>query len=214
MSSSDPASAKGANPVRHLDALCARRPELAACRAEIERAFALLERCFRAGGQILLCGNGGSAADCEHWSGELLKGFERHRPLPKDHGLPPELARVLHQGLAAIPLTGFAGLRTAWANDVEPRSDFAQLAWALGRRGDVLVGISTSGNAANVCLAAQAAKAKGLSVLALTGAKGGQLAPLADVAIRVPETRTCLAQELHLPVYHALCLMLEDALFP
>jgi D-sedoheptulose 7-phosphate isomerase len=202
-----------AGPLRHLDALCERHPALAPIRGDIERAFTLLERCFRSGGQLLLCGNGGSAADCEHWAGELLKGFERHRPIPSGHGLPEDLAKVMQQGLPAIPLTGFPALRSAVANDLDPRVEFAQLAWALGRKGDVLAAISTSGNAKNVLAAAQAAKAKGMAVLSLTGAKGGQLAPLADVAIRAPEGRTCLAQELHLPIYHALCLMVEDALF-
>lgn len=197
----------------HVAELCARHPSLATCREAIAAAYTLLEGCFRSGGTIYLCGNGGSAADCEHWSGELLKGFERHRPPPADHRLPPELARILQRGLPAIPLTGFSSLRTAFANDVDPRADFAQLVWALGRPGDVLVGISTSGNAENVRLAALTAKAKDMRVLALTGAKGGKLVELADVAIRAPETSTRLAQELHLPIYHALCLMLEDAFF-
>jgi D-sedoheptulose 7-phosphate isomerase len=198
---------------RHLDDLCQRLPALVSCRIQIEQAFALLETSYRSGGTMYLCGNGGSASDCEHWAGELLKGFENHRPLPANHGLPPELARILQQALPAIPLTGFVGLRTAFANDVEPKADFAQLVWGLGRAGDVLVGISTSGNAQNVCLAAKAARAKGLKILTLTGAGGGQLAPLADVAVKAPETRTCLIQELHLPIYHVLCLMLEDAFF-
>jgi D-sedoheptulose 7-phosphate isomerase len=197
----------------HLDDLMRRLPQLASIAADITSAFALIERSYRAQGTLYLCGNGGSAADCEHWAGELLKGFESHRPLPADHKLPPELSRLLQQALPAIPLTGFMGLRSAFANDVEPRADYAQLVWGLGRAGDVLVGISTSGNAQNVCLAAKAARAKGLSVLALTGAKGGQLALLADVVIKAPETRTLLVQELHLPIYHTLCLMLEDAFF-
>ena len=162
----------------------------------------------------MLCGNGGSAADCEHWSGELLKSFESHRPLASGHRLPEDIAKLLQQALPAIPLTGFASLRTAFLNDVDPHADFAQLVWGLGRPGDVLIGISTSGNAKNVCMAARTATAKGLKVLSLTGAKGGQLAGLADVAIKAPETRTCLVQEQHLPIYHTLCLMLEDACFP
>jgi len=198
---------------QHLEDLLRRLPQLAVCQAEIEAAFALCEQSFRTQGTMYLCGNGGSAADCEHWAGELLKGFESHRPLPAGNTLPPELSRILQQALPAIPLTGFMGLRSAFANDVEPRADYAQLVWGLGRPGDVLVGISTSGNAQNVCLAAKAARAKGLKILSLTGAKGGQLAGLSDVAIKAPETRTLLVQELHLPIYHTLCLMLEDAFF-
>ncbi len=198
---------------RHLDELIQRQPDLGAIRDSIQQAFALLERLYRSGGTLLLCGNGGSAADCEHFSGELLKSFESHRP-PKDADkLPPELARILQQALPAIPLTQFMSLRTAFVNDVDPYADFAQLVWGLGRPGDVLCGISTSGNAKNVCLAAKAAKAKGLSVLSLTGAKGGMLAGLADVAVKAPATRTCLVQEQHLPIYHTLCLMLEEAFF-
>jgi len=197
----------------HLDDLCRRLPVLVAIRDQIESAYRLLEKTYRAGGTLFLCGNGGSAADCEHWAGELLKGFECHRPPPAGHGLPPELAKLLQQALPAIPLTGFMGLRSAFANDVEPKADYAQLVWGLGRPGDVLAAISTSGNAVNCCLAAKAAHAKGMTVLSLTGATGGQLAGLADVAIKAPETRTLLIQELHLPIYHVLCLMLEDAFF-
>lgn len=199
---------------QHLDALMQRLPALVPVRGSIEAAYQLLERCYRRDGTVLLCGNGGSASDCEHWAGELLKGFESHRPPPAGVQPPPELAGKLQQALRAIPLTGFTSLRSAVVNDIDPLADFAQLVWGLGRPGDVLVGISTSGNAKNVCLAAKTAKAKGMAVLALTGERGGTLAGLADVAIKAPSTRTCLAQELHLPIYHALCLMLEQAFFP
>lgn len=185
-------------------------------RGELESAFAMLQTCLRSGNKLLLCGNGGSAADAEHWAGELLKGFESKRPLSgaERGGLPDELANQLQGALPAIPLTGFLSLRTAFANDVDPALEYAQLVWGLGKLGDVLIAISTSGNARNVRLAAQAAKARGVKVLALTGQTGGQLRPHAELALTVPETRTLLVQELHLAIYHTLSLMLEDAFFP
>ncbi len=203
-------------PHRHLDELAARCPDLAPLRPELERAFEAMRDALRAGGKLLLAGNGGSAADCEHWAGELLKGFESRRPLGAEERaqLPPELADRLQGGLVAIPLTSFYALRTAIANDVAGEMEFAQLAWALGRPGDVFVGISTSGNSRSVCLAAQAARARGCRVVALTGRGGGTLAGLADIALRAPADRTLRVQEFHLPIYHTLSLMLEDAFFP
>ncbi len=182
---------------------------------DIAQAFALLGGCFAGGGKLLLCGNGGSAADAEHWSGELLKGFKSLRPLPEPErrGLPPALAARLQGGLPALPLTSFIALSTAFANDVEPRLVFAQLVWALGKPGDILAAISTSGNAANVCDAAVAARARGLRVLGLTGESGGKLAPLCDVCVRGPATETFRVQEFHLPIYHCLSLMLEERFF-
>lgn len=199
----------------HLAALIARRPELAPIRADIAAANRLFVDCYRAGGTALFCGNGGSAADSDHWAGELLKGFESRRPLPADQraGLPPELAGKLQGGLPAIPLTGFPALRTAVANDIDPVLEFAQLVQAFGRPGWLFVGLSTSGNAGNVCAAAAVARACGMRVLGLTGAGGGRLAGLCDLCLRVPSARTCEVQELHLPIYHTLCLMLEDAMF-
>lgn len=199
----------------HLTALLARRPELSVCSGEIRAAYATLRTCFRNGGRIYLCGNGGSAADCEHWAGELLKGFYSKRPvrLSRRKSLPTEL-RGLQGGLPAIPLTGFLSLRTAFANDVDPALEFAQLVWALGRPGDVLVGISTSGNARNVGLAARAARLRRMTVVGLSGANGGKLRRLADPCIRVPATQTHLIQEMHLAIYHTLCLALEAEFFP
>jgi len=199
----------------HLAGLLARRPELSACSGEIRAAYATLPTCFKNGGRAYLCGNGGSAADCEHWAGELLKGFCSKRParLPRGKSLPTELRR-LQGGLPAIPLTGFLSLRTAFANDVDPALEFAQLVWALGRPGDVLVSISTSGNARNVGLAAQAAKLRRMPVIGLSGANGGKLRQLADPSIRVPAAQTHLIQELHLAIYHTLCLALEAEFFP
>ena len=195
----------------HLAALCARRPELAPLAGDIRTAHALFLDCYRGGGTALFCGNGGSAADADHWAGELLKGFESRRPLPAAQrtGLDKSIASKLQCGLPAIPLTGFPALRTAVANDIDPLLEFAQLVQALGRPGWLFVGLSTSGNAGNVCAAAQVARARGLRVLSLTGAGGGRLAGLSDVCLRAPSSRTCLVQEYHLPIYHTLCLMLE-----
>lgn len=191
-----------------------RHPSLAVCRANTLTAVGLLAGRLAAGGSLLLCGNGGSAADAEHWAGELLKSFERPRPPPADPGLDADLARRLEQGLPAIPLTGFTSLRTAVANDREAVCEYAQLVAVLGRPGDVLAALSTSGNAANVGLAVRMAKARGLATLGLTGARGGALAGLCDCCIRVPTTRTADVQELHLAVYHAISRILEALFFP
>ncbi len=198
-----------------LEDVISRFPPLSTCAGDIDRAFELLRACYARGGKILLAGNGGSAADAEHWSGELLKGFASKRPLAGEprKKLPAELAAGLQEALPAIPLTAFIALNTAFANDVNAAFAFAQLVWGLGREGDVLVGLSTSGNAANILHAADVAKARGMAVLGLTGATGGKLAAKTDVCIRVPETVTYKIQELHLPVYHCLCLMLEEAFF-
>jgi len=192
-----------------------RYPLLVACASDIERAFSILRESFSVGGKLLLCGNGGSAADADHWAGELLKGFVRKRPLdPKDmEKLPARLAQKLQGALPAIPLTGFASLNTAFANDVDPQLTFAQLVWGLGKPGDVLVGLSTSGNAANVCAAMEAAKARGLSRIGLSGRSGGLLCHCCDLCIKVPADETYQVQELHLPIYHCLSLMLEDEFF-
>ncbi|MDP3072923.1 MAG: SIS domain-containing protein [Opitutaceae bacterium] len=198
----------------HLAELLARRPELVVCAPTIHSAYTLLRDCFRSGGRIYLCGNGGSAADCEHWAGELLKGFYSKRPSRRADGRPlPRELRGLQGGLPAIPLTGFLSLRTAVANDIDPTLEYAQLVWALGRPGDVLVGISTSGNARNVGLAARAAKLRRMTVVGLSGAHGGKLRDLADPCLRVPATQTHLIQEQHLAIYHTLCLALEDEFF-
>jgi len=199
----------------HVQDLLQRRPELTVCQGDLIEAFERIRDCFRRGGKMLLCGNGGSAADAEHWAGELLKSFVHKRPLnPKDrHGLLKQLALKLQEGLPAIPLTGFVSLSTAFANDVDPQLVFAQLVWVLGRPGDLLVGISTSGNARNVCAAMEVAKARGLVRLGLSGKNGGRLFSNCDVCIRVPADETHLIQEFHLPIYHCLSLMLEDEFF-
>jgi len=200
---------------RHLSELLDRLPALADCARDIERAYEVLRACFAGGRKVLICGNGGSAADAEHWAAELLKGFVSKRPLSPDarKGLTPRLGEGLQGALATIPLTGFLSYRTAFANDVDPDLVFAQLVWALGRPGDVLAALSTSGESANVCLAAEVASAKEMKVLALTGEAGGPLSRLADVCIRVPARQTHLVQEYHMPIYHCLSLMLEDEFF-
>ncbi len=197
----------------HLNNLVERYPVLETCRTDIQRAFELLAASFVKNGKLLLCGNGGSASDSEHWAGEMLKGFAHSRPLSilMRQGLPTEMAARLQWAFPAIPLTGFPALATAFGNDVEPEYVFAQLVLALCRGGDVLAVLSTSGSSANVCRAAEVARARNLSILAMTGATGGKLKSLADVCICVPAIQTPHVQELHLPVYHCLSLMLEEA---
>ena len=197
----------------HLNNLIERYSVLETCRADIQCAFELLAASFVKEGKLLLGGNGGSAADSEHWAGEMLKGFAHPRPLSASmrQGLPAEMAARLQWAFPVIPLTGFPALATAFGNDVEPEYVFAQLVLALGRGGDVLAVLSTSGSSANVCRAAEVARARKLNVLAMTGASGGKLKSLADVCICVPATQTPHVQELHLPIYHCLSLMLEEA---
>jgi len=199
----------------HLAELFARHPKLTHLGFEIRSAAEMLLNSFREGGNVLIAGNGGSAADAEHWAGELMKGFESRRPLTREQRarLRPELADKLQQAVPCIPLSGFPALRTAVANDIDPALEFAQLVMALGRPGSLFIGISTSGNAVNVCAAAEVARAQGLKVLGLTGESGGHLAGLCDLCIRVPATRTLEVQEYHLPVYHTICLFTEDEFF-
>lgn len=198
-----------------LDELYERYPQLKGCEGEISKAYEILLACCRAGGTVLTCGNGGSAADAEHIVGELMKKFRKHRAIPAELAakLPPELTAKLEGALPAVSLVSMSGILTAFANDVAWETAFAQQVLGLGRTGDVLIALSTSGNSANCVNAARVARAKGLKVVSLTGAGGGRLGGLADAAIAVPETETYRIQELHLPVYHALCAALEDDLF-
>ncbi len=207
---------------KHIELLIERYPALAVCRTDVEAACKMLISCFERGGKLLICGNGGSCADSDHISGELLKGFLKKRPISAEQRmsmtgkcpeLEPEMLDKLQGGLPAIPLTAMSALFTAFCNDVDPALVYAQQVMALGRPGDVLIGISTSGNAKNVAAAAKVAKGIGMSVLGLTGKGGGKLAELSDVAIRVPETETYRVQELHLPVYHCLCAAAEEHFF-
>ncbi|MBO4406586.1 MAG: SIS domain-containing protein [Clostridia bacterium] len=202
--------------------LTKRYPALAVCRPEIAAAVETLAACYRRGGKLLICGNGGSAADANHITGELMKGFLKKRPLSDEKKtamrarspeIPEEILESLQEGLPAIPLAEGSALLSAFSNDVDPRLAYAQGVNALGREGDVLLAISTSGNAQNCVAAALTAKALGLTVLALTGEGGGKLREIADLAIRVPANETFKVQELHLPVYHALCAEVEERFF-
>lgn len=205
----------------HMDDLERRLPACGILRDSFGRAARLLAGCARADGRILVCGNGGSAADAEHIVGELMKRFLRPRPLGADflralEGLPAEEAAALSRLEAAIPaisLVSGVSLPTAFANDVAADLCFAQQVHALARPGDVVWGISTSGRSANVSLALRVARLHGCSTLGLTGRDGGPMAALLDVEIRVPANDTPAIQELHLPVYHALCACVEEMLF-
>lgn len=198
-----------------LTTLLTNYPALVAIQTDIEVAAELLLTTFQQGQTLLLCGNGGSASDADHIAGELLKGFQHKRPLREEHveTLGEELASKLEQGLPAIPLTAFPALNTAYGNDVDGEYGFAQLVWALGRPGDTLLALSTSGNSTNVIHALKAARAAGMNTLGLTGESGGKMKELCTASICVPSSETFRIQEFHLPIYHALCLMVEDALF-
>lgn len=206
----------------HLDVLMRRYPSLVTCQESITQAFEVLADCFANKRKLLICGNGGSAADAEHIVGELMKGFLLRRPVPAAFRAQlrerwPEqaddLADHLQGALPAIALTGHLALSTAFQNDVAAEMIFAQQVYGYGQVGDVLLGISTSGNSKNVLHALRVAHSMELPTLGLTGASGGQMAALCDVCICVPATQTLEVQELHLPVYHALCCMLEAAFF-
>lgn len=205
-----------------LDKLLERYPALAACREELEAAYRVMEACYAGGGKLLIAGNGGSAADGEHIAGELMKrlalprpvdGAFRDRLLAVDSERGGELARTLERGLPAIPLAGFDALTSAYLNDVGGQSVFAQKVLGLGRPGDVLLAITTSGGSENILRAAVTAKALDMKVVALTGRAGDKIAALADVTVKAPETETYLIQELHLPIYHCWCAMLERRFF-
>lgn len=184
-------------------------PQLTECVPEIEEAYRVLKNCFDHGGKVLLCGNGGSASDCEHIVGELMKGFKRKRII--DQPLGDELVRNLQGALPAVSLPGQTALATACLNDMNADYVYAQQLYGLGRPGDVMIGISTSGNSENVKNAAVVAGRVGIKVIAMTGRKGGSLVDLSDTAIKVPADETDRVQEYHLPVYHAICEMLESA---
>jgi D-sedoheptulose 7-phosphate isomerase len=202
-----------------LPSLFDRYPFLRRCENELRAAFDLLAAAYRDGHKLLVCGNGGSAADSEHIVGELMKGFLKRRPLPAGDAAKlevaggKEIASRLEGALAAISLPSQMSLLTAIANDGDYDLTFAQQVYGLGRPGDALLAISTSGRSKNVCNAVIVAKAFGLKSIALTGQSGGDLAPLADIAIKVPSDNVAEIQELHLPVYHWLSTELEAAFF-
>ena len=208
--------------LKHVNQLIERYPVLTVCKNPIIDAYTILEKMYESDHKLLIAGNGGSAADAEHIAGELMKRFKTPRPVPVDFAdrlksIDPvrgsDLAKNLERGLMAIPLVAHEALSTAYINDVDGLGVFAQQLYGFGRCGDVFLGISTSGNSKNVMSATVVARALGIKVIALTGADGGELAKIADVAIKVPESETYMVQELHLPVYHCLCLMLEDRFF-
>lgn len=207
-----------------MEVLLSRYPALEVCKADIENAYRILEECFANGNKLLVAGNGGSCADSQHIVGELMKGFKLPRKCSSefaeklknaDRTRGVELAEKLQGGLPAIALSDQQALNTAFVNDVENGGllTYAQQVYGYGKEGDVFLGISTSGNSKNVMNAAVTARAIGMKVIALTGQKGGELGGFADICIKVPETETYMVQELHLPVYHCLCLMLEKRFF-
>lgn len=199
----------------HLTHLIERYPALAQMRGAIEQAYRILEECYENGSKLLVCGNGGSAADSDHIVGELMKGFYKQRMLPTEERKRfGEQGEKLQGALPAIALTQHGALSTAFLNDVDPAMVFAQQVYGYGRGGDVFLGLSTSGNSANVVLAAKVAAAKGMKVITMTGRNGGKLKELSDVCMIVPAQVTADIQEYHLPVYHTLCAMLEEHFFP
>lgn len=209
-------------PNKHIDLLVKRYPMLKACQKSIFEAYQIMEQCYEHDGKLLIAGNGGSAADSEHIAGELMKRFMTPRPVSSEFAeklkeIDPvrgfDLAKNLEQSLMAIPLVAHEALSTAYINDVDGLGVFAQQLFGFGRKGDVFLGISTSGNSKNIISATVVARALGIKVIGLTGKEGGELASVADVAVRVPETETYRIQELHIPVYHCWCMMLEDRFF-
>jgi D-sedoheptulose 7-phosphate isomerase len=211
------------DPHRHLEDLVARYPVLKDSAQAVESAYFAVVDCYHRGGTVLACGNGGSSADADHIVGELMKGFLKKRPLPEDlqaalrtadAELGDVLARKLQAALPAIDLSAQSALATAFANDVDGSLSYAQQVLGYGRPGDVLIGISTSGNASNVLAAFVAAKARGVRTIGLTGASGGRMKDRSDLWIPVPASSTPEVQELHLPVYHCLCAMVEEHFYP
>ncbi len=205
-----------------LDDLVIRYPVLDSIKENIEEAYYILKDCYDCDGKLLIAGNGGSCADAQHIVGELMKGFCKKRSCDEDfrklllkedpeHG--SNIADNLQKGLMAISLTDHQALSTAFANDLDPAYIYAQQLYGYGRKNDVFLAISTSGNSKNVGYAVTVAKALGLKVIALTGKDGGKLKKMADCAIVAPSEETFMIQELHLPIYHALCLMLEETYF-
>ena len=205
-----------------IEQLIGSYPELERCAADINAAFQILSACYRNGGKLLTCGNGGSAADSEHIVGELMKGYLLKRPLSEDIraklvSVSAEdgdyLASHLQGALPAISLVSQTALLSAISNDTAADIVFAQQVYGYGREGDTLIGISTSGNSRNVILAMQVARAVGVRTIGLTGPTGGKLKPLCDVCICVPAESTPGIQERHLPIFHVLCAMLEEEFF-
>lgn len=206
----------------YLELLLERYPVLLPVKKQIAESYEMIRDCYENGGKLIVGGNGGSCADAEHIVGELMKGFKLPRKLNADMVekltavdpvLGGYLADSLQGGLPAIALSSHPGLNTAFLNDINGEMMYAQQLNTLGKPGDVFLGISTSGNAANIQYAAITAKAKGMKVVGLTGKTGGKMNALTDVNMIMPCEETYQIQELHLPVYHTLCLMLESHFF-
>ena len=200
---------------------CEKNPRLIDMMPQIEMAVVAICECYARGGRVFCCGNGGSSADSAHIVGEFLKGFLRERPLSDEEKLALStygetgklMAEKLQGALAAIDLTTQQAIMSAVANDTDPTLIYAQQLWGLGREGDVLIGISTSGNAQNVIAAGIAALQKGMKTIALTGAGGGQMGEMFDIVLTVPSTWTPEVQEYHISIYHLICALVEDAFF-
>lgn len=206
----------------HLNLLLKRYPVLEVAKDDIARAYGVLEEAYLRGGKLMIAGNGGSAADAEHIVGELMKSFKKARGLDPtyisallaaDGELGAELAENLQGALPAIALDGHFALTTAYMNDCTPLMCFAQQLNGFGKAGDVFLALSTSGNSKNILYAAVVARAKGLKIVSMTGSRNSRLSEMSDVCIKVPERETYMVQELHLPIYHCLCLMLEERFF-
>lgn len=207
---------------KEIDILVERYPQLSCIANDLYSCYSIIVESFKKGGKLLIAGNGGSAADAEHIVGELMKGFKLQRKVDEEFAsrlcdsneeLGSVLAQNLQGALPAIALDGHPALSTAYMNDCEPLLCFAQQVNGYGKGEDVFLGISTSGNSKNILYAAVTAHAKGMKVIGLTGANNSKLEQMSDVCIKVPETETYMIQELHLPVYHCLCLMLENEFF-
>lgn len=208
--------------MEYVDLLVKRYPSLIVCREDILKAFNILKMSFLHNKKLLIAGNGGSAADAQHIVGELMKGFKKKRKISESDStkfkmiekeMGTELSLNLQRALPAIALDGHSALSTAYLNDCSPLLCFAQQVYGYGNEGDVLLAISTSGNSSNILYAAVTAKAKGMKIIGLTGERNNELSKYADVCIHAPESETYKVQELHLPIYHCLCLMLEEEFF-
>ena len=208
--------------MKHIDLLIERYPVLKSIKDSIIDAYLLMEQSYLNGGKLLIAGNGGSASDSEHIAGELMKSFKLERRIPDDFKEKliaidcvrgEQLAKNLQQPLLAIPLVSLEALSTAFINDVDGYGVYAQQMLGFGKPGDVFLAISTSGNSKNVMNATVVAHALGVKIIGLTGAKGGELASVADVTVKAPSEETYMVQELHLPIYHCWCLMLEEKFF-
>lgn len=195
-----------------MEDLIKRYPALSICEKDIQKALILMIDTYKNGGKILICGNGGSAADSEHIVGELMKGFVNKRPVISEK-IPPELSKYLQGALPAISLPSQSSILSAYVNDVAPEMMYAQLVYGYGKENDLLICLSTSGNSLNIINAAKVAKGMGLNILSLSGKTGGILSDFSDVIIKAPATETYKVQEYHLPIYHYLCLKTEEYFF-